>query len=1574
MRCFRRSVGVSTRYNDGSMRNHRLNRQRMMPHRLASLTRDRTGQVVTGQPFFRTLAAWTFAGTLLGLHLGSRASGQQAFFRLSVQRSGRMIEAPRSVQQQLREAERSLSQNEESDAVVRLGDLLQRDPQLFGDTDLAGQDFFLDIDAAESTGGIVSDSLLRRARTMIGQLSNSALETYELRYGPMARRMLDGAMESRDWETVREVRRKFFHTRAGYESSFLLAQRELLQGHSLAASLLLDDVVTSSRAVAQLGEAVLQMHAAAMKVAGRRDTIPPSLTDTTLFDQYAESDDFALAEARDYAMFGGGPSRNENSAGQMPLANVRWELETTASPRQEQALRKVASDLATGITKLPPPSWMPLRVGDQLLMRTTERLVGVDYRTGKRIWTWPWFSPVEAFDEEEFSFDSLLGNDGPSDLLSQRVWNDLPYGQISSDGERVFVIDDLGEVEVARYSPMGIRGTRPSDTGTNTLVALDLATEGKLLWRLGAGAEDASSFSNAFFLGPPLPLDGQLYVMIELAGDILLSCLDPMTGNERWRQQLVAVESGGVDVDPIRRVAGASPTFHEGLLICPTGAGAVVTMDLSDRMLRWGLGFERNSEMMRSITGRGTGVEATQLMQRWCSGVAIADRNTLLVTPIESDRLFGIDVLTGQRRFPEKSRVHMRYIAGARDGRFYVVGSNRVSAFDMQSGKLIWTAKDMLAAGQQIVGRGVFGDGDYLLPTSTNELIRISLADGKVLQRRMTNYALGNLVAVDGQIIVQGVSRISVSYGEASIEPLVNEMLKKNPRDFEALVRKSELLIQRGKRREALELLAIAREMDATNDEVHMLSISAMLGELRENINSDSELVDTLDQLIDLPDERAELLSLRIRSALSNDRYDDAIEQLIGLSALLVNERLSASAADRVVGDVARHCSLDSWLAARVSDVAKNAVSTERESLNERVEVAFQSQLQSSEHLLARVVRHFEALDTVATLRNPLADRYAKSGSMLQLERVALGLQVPNTAGYRSLSDDRLLMLVDAYSRGGLTADLTAVTEELASRNDPQLVSEVKRLTALQEGRQDKPAWAKHATLTWNSQRFQPRRGFALPGRRFALTQPTAGRHFEHWRLISEGMNPLALRDPMGEIRPIPIDGLDPRNDVDKEAKISGSFMVIVMPNELVGVNLFNLLSGDGESVVWRYRPTGEGGPVAKRRSAPTPFGDQVYRYCNSTDSLSSVTPEFRLGPVMGDRVLVLQGGDLLAIDLETKRPLWRNSTAPRAGVVLTNGERVAVVSPAIKEVVFFDVLDGRKLETSPWEHGKVWSSVGANVLCWKEQETAGRYDIRLINPFSGEVLLQCESDSMNRGNTDVPCAYGRVVVGKYLVLLDSEGQATIWDLVAAREIGRPMLPAYPNLQGLHAIVLDGQLVLLPRRRVQRVALPRSAQVQTMDGKNHVMVHGVHSVSLDDGAVRWGEDFKSPWGCTLHQPAATPMLLFTRSRFSTTPGGKKQLDALAMDVRDGRHVNKTIGHPILGTNTVLETRLTVQPMHSRVIAQVGGELLTYHFSEQASQDDETSQGEEESQGEEKSQPGKTGEDGKTEQDQDAVPQ
>ena len=119
-------------------------------------------------------------------------------------------------------------------------------------------------------------------------------------------------------------------------------------------------------------------------------------------------------------------------------------------------------------------------------------------------------------------------------------------------------------------------------------------------WELGG--QEALEQSDTFFLGPPLPLRGQLYVMAEIKDEIRLLALDGATGKLLWSQQLAMVESN-ITQDPVRRLAGVSPSYSDGVLICPTGAGCVVAVDLATRSLLWGYIYSHPGETADGATG-----------------------------------------------------------------------------------------------------------------------------------------------------------------------------------------------------------------------------------------------------------------------------------------------------------------------------------------------------------------------------------------------------------------------------------------------------------------------------------------------------------------------------------------------------------------------------------------------------------------------------------------------------------------------------------------------------------------------------------------------------------------------------------------------------------------------------------------------------------------------------------------------------------------------------------------------------------------------------------------------------------
>ena len=487
-------------------------------------------------------------------------------------------------------------------------------------------------------------------------------------------------------------------------------------------------------------------------------------------------------------------------------------------------------------------------------------------------------------------------------------------------------------------------------------------------------------------------------------------------------------------------------------------------------------------------------------------------------------------------------------------------------------------------------------------------------------------------------------------------------------------------------------------------------------------------------------------------------------------------------------------------------------------------------------------------------------------------------------------------------------------------------------------------SWDNKVALDWNSNPMVAR-GLRLgnPGQRLLKTHVVSGKHFHGWQVVSEG-SAIQLRDPNGRLMHLSSGDMSRRTDTNRDAYINGGAMVLARSSgDITLVDLYKLIRGQAmESVVWTKSFSGDGTPIAVRRSASSKFGDPIYR---NILNAGQIPGEFRLGTMLDDRFFVAQGGDLMAIDLATSKTIWRNSTAPRTGPIVSDNKRVAAVSSAknVDKIVFYDPLDGAKLGEKPWEHGEIWTSSGRHILCYAPTGDPLRESIRLVDPFTGQVKQKLESAIMNRSAPER--GYGQIINGRYMVLLDTQGNLTIWDINSGAEICKQKTPAYDDLLGVHATVLDGQMMVFPWRddpprpvTPPANGKPRVApeRVITQQGDSFKTVSALYAISLSDGEIRWKRTFDDAWGCTLAQPSNTPLFLLMRSRSKyTNNGGARisEIDAMAIDVRDGNSIHERIGTRVSSRMNELTAKITVQPTQDRVIAKVGGEVLTYKFGE-----------------------------------------
>jgi len=475
-----------------------------------------------------------------------------------------------------------------------------------------------------------------------------------------------------------------------------------------------------------------------------------------------------LGQSPCWPVFRGDAARNAATTWQGPVGPLLWRVEALEGTGLAEAFRSMESRARPSQGTL-LPSAHSLVVGGLVLARIPERLVAIDVQSGKQLWEYPWGGDPQSVQSQHPHFRHVLGSNREAQVW-QRSFLDAPYGQLASDGRRVFFVGGLDSAWPNRM-PMvvamgGLGGGAPEPPKPhNRLVALMLEHEGKMAWSVGgATGEDEPKLAGAFFLGPPLPQDGTLYVLAEIDGEITLCALEAATGRWLW-SRVVAVPQQTVLDDPERRLAGATPSMADGVLVCPTSAGAVVAVEPATRSLLWGYEYPPAEGGDRTRRIQRLGVAALR------AGVAVGPRGScdasatlaagrVVLSPVESNDLLCLDLSSGELVWKRRLE-DLLYVGCIHDAAVLAVGAEGLSAWNLSSGKPAWAELSVaLPDDARPAGRGVLRGRFYYLPTTTSEVLEIDLADGRVVERIKTASPPGNLVALPGLLISQSVHAV----------------------------------------------------------------------------------------------------------------------------------------------------------------------------------------------------------------------------------------------------------------------------------------------------------------------------------------------------------------------------------------------------------------------------------------------------------------------------------------------------------------------------------------------------------------------------------------------------------------------------------------------------------------------------------------------------------------------------------------------------------------------------------------------------------------------------------------------
>jgi outer membrane protein assembly factor BamB len=613
---------------------------------------------------------------------------------------------------------------------------------------------------------------------LLAALPPGGREFYEARYGPRARALLAQARAQGDPEKAAEVVRRYPLTAAAVEAGSLLASYALDRGQYHRAALEFEQLLDRQGAD-ELPPVLLFRAALAFRRAGDRAqadqawrwltaTAPAGLRlggrSATLAELHAELERIDLPK----------PAPAPRSFEDLELG---WSQDTYQVKPTRVELR-IAVTQQEYRSRAVLPAFFPVPAGRRLYYRSYGGVHAVDLRTGKETWEAPsaWSADRLANDPRHGSYFGTWV-ESYRDFSPHVLFSNAVLGTLSTDGARVYAVDDLAVPPYkpfTRFRPRWQQEPPWPDydaelndaVAHNQLLALDAAT-GKKVWELGdrGGERVAGRKSESFFLGPPLPLDGRLYVLTEKNGELALSCLRPADGTLLWKQALTAAPTR-LPLDPGRRIQAARPLYADGILICPTNAGVVLGVDLLTRSLAWAYPY-RSESLTQSPPwwGRRGRAGPARIVAEWAVPRVVVRQGKVVFAAPDSGVVHCLRLRDGTPLWTAERGDGDLFLAGGWPGKVLVVGKEKCRALDLADGAELWQLETGLPSGY-----GVSVGDVYYLPlkeAGKEKEPAVCILDvdrGTVLARSPApgGEVPGNLLFWQGRVVSQTASDVAV--------------------------------------------------------------------------------------------------------------------------------------------------------------------------------------------------------------------------------------------------------------------------------------------------------------------------------------------------------------------------------------------------------------------------------------------------------------------------------------------------------------------------------------------------------------------------------------------------------------------------------------------------------------------------------------------------------------------------------------------------------------------------------------------------------------------------------------------
>jgi len=1348
----------------------------------------------------------------------------------------------------------------------------------------------------------VHSGLKETARQMLRDLPPEGRRSYETTLGPAARRLLKQSLQPGGFEQLRQITQRYFYTPAGYEAALLFAQHEADQGRHLSAAFQYQQLLETAEAAARF-EPQLSILAAANWLAAdnptRAEELLLRLSEQGFRNIQLSGKDLPLRVSQDdrvdwlmqvvgipvtkdwatqsqWLTARGNPARNGQVEGGLPHLRVRWQVRLL----EHHHLEAVHDELAGMLSQQKRsrlPAAIPLAVGDYVITRSAHGLIAIDFKTGKRVWQAqpPRVSPLEDLIDGNF-----LENENnrknkkleSAQIFGRLMWEDYLYNSTSSDGKRVYVIRDLAPPKFDRSQPFRLvppASDKLEDSSTNRLCAYDLPTEGKLVWEID-GANRRGQLAGAYFLGAPVTVGQSLYCLAEIQNEtaIYLLALDRQTGALRWRQQLADLEQG-ISHDRKRRLQASMPSYDEGVLVCPTGAGWVVGVDLAKQSLAWA--YHYPSKKRLTPRQRIMEVPTRAAKGQWVQSTPVVAEGRVLLAPPESDTLHCLDLQTGKLLW-KQPRGDAFLLAGVEAGKVLLVGNRQLSALQLSDGESAWKEEYLeLPAGCTPTGSGFFSRGQYFLPLSNARVIAVDVSDGTIVAKANSRKGqpLGNLICYRGAVISQTGRYLDCFEQVEVLREDSERRLDALPTDLKALRTLGEIAYYDGQLAQAIELLSQAHASEPDDLRTREVLGEALVVALNEEFSEYQHRLPLLEEIHQgSAEDRFTLMRLRSQGQLEIGQAQEAFA--ICLQAYKNLDTLEAELSvgrDHLV-------SPQRWLAAQVAAVWNSASGDQRTAIRAQLApLLAQTRAATETSLWQHFYDCFCSLELTAPLGIELATAYLQQGETLAAQQLLLSLIESENVHVQNGAIALNSRLLHESKRPVWAAKFDRVLQgKLAHQECLPGKTGLECLAAWKAADASPPSWpygqvevSVEKYDTRSSSRKHRRSSGILLQRSDSLLGSCSVTLLD----MASGRNPsITLRDSLGQefFRATLDQGaqaiLSARRGVQGVSR--GNLLILSLGHQIVAFDTTIAIRGaTNAQPLWQKNTT-------SRLHALNPLGLRG----------NSAT---QIGPVTRDSCIFQVEQQLVCVDVRTGETKWSRDNLPVGCDLWGDADYVFAVPQASKHALVFSTVDGRSLgETShhlPSANEHV-ATVGRQIVCWRRCAERRR-ELVAIDSWSGEVLWKHVFEKNARF---------RAVQNRFVAVVEPAGRCRIIEIRHGQAVVDQPIDANAAMTELYLLVGTNSFVLAVQQPPKVDKMRRVSPFNTTDFTRTAFAGQIYLFDRNTGLAVWEQPAKvQRLPLMLSQAVDMPVIAFAGNiRRTGKQGSKNQTGIMLLEKSTGR--------------------------------------------------------------------------------------